>query len=98
MSEYGIKILNYTAGSIFEVSQGVRFKYDTTPAMLTNSLFKDFICANGLKLWKDESTRDIICIDYKYGSVSYEEAVKRVLKQIKENRIERNQENLESYI
>lgn len=89
MSEYGIKILNYTAGSIFEVSQGVRFKYDTTPAMLTNSLFKDFICANGLKQWKDESTRDIICIDYKYGSVSYEEAVKRVLKQIKENRIER---------
>jgi hypothetical protein len=89
MSEYGIKILNYSAGSIFEVAQGVRFKYDTTPAMLTNSLFKDFICANGLKLWKDESTRDIICIDYKYGSVSYEEAVKRVLKQIKANRIER---------
>lgn len=89
MSEYGIKILNYSAGSIFEVAQGVRFKYDTTPAMLTNSLFKDYICANGLKLWKDESTRDIICIDYKYGSVSYEEAVKRVFKQIKANRIER---------
>lgn len=89
MSEYGIKILNYTAGSIFEVTQGVRVKYDTTPAMLTNSLFKDFLMANGLKLWKEESTRDIICIDYKYGSCSYEEAVKRVQKSISQNRIER---------
>lgn len=89
MSEYGIKILNYSAGSICEVNQGVRFKYDTTPAMLTNSLFKDFLMDNGLKLWKEESTRDIICIDYKYGSCSYEEAIKRVKKQIKENRIER---------
>lgn len=89
MSEYGIKINNYTAGSIFEVSQGVRFKYDFTPAMLTNSLFKDFLMENGLKLWKEESTRDIICIDYKYGSCSYEDAIKRVQKSIKENRIER---------
>lgn len=89
MSEYGIKILNYSAGSICEVNQGVRFKYDTTSAMLTNSLFKDFLMDNGLKLWKEESTRDIICIDYKYGSCSYEEAIKRVKKQIKENRIER---------
>ena len=89
MSEYGIKINNYTAGSIFEVSQGVRFKYDFTPAMLTNSLFKDFLMENGLKLWKEESTRDIICIDYKYGSCSYEDALKRAKKLIKENRIER---------
>lgn len=89
MSEYGIKINNYTAGSIFEVSQGVRIKYDTTPAMLTNSLFKDFLMENGLKLWKGEATRDIICIDYKYGSCSYKEASKRLQKQIKENRLER---------
>lgn len=89
MSEYGIKIENYSAGSIFEVSQGVRFKYDKKPAMLTNSLFKDFIVANGLKVWKDEATRDIICIDYKYGSCSYDEAMKRLKKQIRENRIER---------
>lgn len=89
MSEYGIKIYNYSAGSIFEVSQGVRLKYDRTPAMLTNSLFKDFITENGLKLWKDESTRDIICIDYKYGSTSYEEALRRAYKLAKQNRIER---------
>ena len=89
MSEYGIKILNYSAGSIFEVSQGVRYKYDTTPAILTNSLFKDFLMKNGLKLWKEESTRDIICIDYKYGSCSYKEAAKRLRKQIEQNRLER---------
>ena len=81
--------MNYTAGSIKEVEQGIRFKYDQTPAMLTNSLFKDFLMENGLKLWKDESTRDVICIDYSYGSCSYNDAVRRVRKQIKENRIER---------
>lgn len=89
MSEYGIKIWNYTAGSIEEVEQGVRLKYDKTPAMLTNSLFKDFIMANGLKLYKEESTRDIICINYDYGSDSYQDALKKVKKQIKNNRLER---------
>jgi hypothetical protein len=89
LSEYGIKIYNYTAGSIEEVEQGVRLKYDRTPAMLTNSLFKDFIMANGLKLYKEESTRDIICINYDYGSDSYQDAIKKVKKQIKTNRLER---------
>ena len=43
MSQYGLKILNYMAGSIWGVSQGTRYSYDTTPAMLTNSLFLDYL-------------------------------------------------------
>lgn len=78
MSEYGIKILNYSCGSIYEVNQGVRYKYDTTPAMLTNSLFKDFLVENGLKVYKGESTRDIICIDFNYGSRSYEKEIEHI--------------------
>lgn len=89
MSEYGLKILNYSAGSIFEVDQGVRYRYDTKNAMLTNSLFKDFLVENGLKIWKEESTRDIICIDFKYGSRSYEDEMKHIYKLAKQNRIER---------
>lgn len=89
MSKYGIKILNYAAGSIHEVNLGVRYKYDTTPAMLTNSLFKDFLSENGLKIWKEESTRDIICIDFCYGSRSYEDEMKHINKLVKKNRLER---------
>ena len=89
MSEYGLKILNYSAGSIFEVDQGVRYRYDTKNAMLTNSLFKDFLVENGLKIWKEESTRDIICIEFKYGSRSYEDEMKHIYKLAKQNRIER---------
>ena len=39
--------------------------------MFVNSLFKDFLEDNGLKVWKEESTRDIICIEFNYGSRSY---------------------------
>lgn len=39
--------------------------------MFTNSLFYDFLLENGLKTWKWESTRDIICLEFHYGSRSY---------------------------
>lgn len=78
MSKYGIKILNYSCGSIYEVEQGVRYKYDTTPAMLTNSLFLDFLKENGLKIYKGVSTRDIICIDFKYGSRDFKSEIKHL--------------------
>ena len=38
MSEFGYKINNYEAGSIYGVMMGMRDKYDYTEAMLTNSL------------------------------------------------------------
>lgn len=78
MSDYGIKILNYMAGSIWGVSQGTRYAYDTTPAMLTNSLFLDFMRENGLKIYKGVSTRDIICIDFQYGSRTFKEEIRHL--------------------
>ena len=78
MSEYGIKILNYMAGSIWGVSQGTRYAYDTTPAMLTNSLFLDYMKENGLKIYKGVSTRDIICIDFQYGSRTFKDEIKHL--------------------
>ena len=43
MGKYGYKIHNYAAGSIYEKMTGVREIYDCKDAMLTNSLFLDYI-------------------------------------------------------
>ena len=79
MSEYGVKYKIIQAGSIYECNTGVRDELDMKDGMLCNSLFLDFLLANKMKLWKEESTRDIICVDFKYGSRSYEEARKHLV-------------------
>ena len=77
-SKYGIKIKNIQAGSIYGYNLGIRDNYEMTDAMLTNSLFSEFIIKNGLKVWKGESTRDIICIEFDYGTRSYDDEVKHL--------------------
>ncbi len=49
----------------------MRDHYEYKDAMFSNSLFKDFLDGNGLTTWKDESTRDIICLEFNYGTRSY---------------------------
>lgn len=49
--------------------------------MFSNSLFSDYIIQNGLNVWNDTSTRDIICLDFDFGSRSYEEEMDHLLKQ-----------------
>ena len=83
MSEYGLKIKNFEAGSLYGYNLGVREMLDSTDAMLTNSLFSDFLKENGLNIWKDISTRDIICIEFNYGTRSYEEEMEHFAKKIK---------------
>lgn len=83
MSEFGLRINNFAAGSIMEKNLGVRDRYDITEAMLINSLFKDYMVAHGLNVYKGESTRDIICITFKYGSRTYEEEIAHLNKRIK---------------
>jgi len=78
MSKYGLKIKNIQAGSLYDVNLGVRDNLDSKDAMLTNSLFLDFLKENGLNVWKEESTRDVICIDFSYGSRSYDEEIKHL--------------------
>ena len=48
--------------------------------MLVNSLFLDFLLDNGLSVWKDGSTRDIICLEFNYGTRSYKEEVAHLRK------------------
>lgn len=83
MSKFGLFIKNYMAGSIYEYNLGVRAGYDFKRAMISNSLFLDFLKKNGLEVWKDKATRDVICIDFAYGSSSYEQQKKKISKSIK---------------
>ncbi len=81
--ETGLKIKNIKAGTLFGYNQGVRDRYDYTDAVFNDSLFSDFIKANGLNVWNEQSTRDIICLDFDFGSRSYQEEIDHLLKQFK---------------
>jgi len=48
--------------------------------MFVNSLFYDYLKENGLKTWKDESTRDIICLEFNFGSRSYQDELNHLRK------------------
>ena len=91
MGEFGLKIKNYGAGSIYGYNLGVRDRYDTNDAMLTNSLFLDFLLDNGLTTWKDKATRDVICIEFGYGTRSYEEEIARINKEMRDCKELRNE-------
>lgn len=78
MGKYGLKIKNIKAGTLWGYNLGVRDRFDYSPAMLCNSLFYYHMRDNGLKAIKDESTQDIICLDFGFGSRSFEEELKRV--------------------
>lgn len=90
MSKYGLKIKNFQAGSIYGVDLGIRDNYDSKDAMLTNSLFLDFMMQNGLTTIHNDSTRDIICIGFRYGTRSFQEELKNIRKSGKEFREERH--------
>lgn len=89
LSEFGVKINNYQAGAIYDTNLGLREKYHTTPAMLTNSLFLDFLKENGLKVNKGGFSKDVICVQFDYGSDSYGKAIDKIKKAIDKNRVER---------
>ena len=97
MSEYGLKIKRIQAGSIYEKNLGVREQLDEKDAMQVNSLFLDFLLANGLKVWKGESTRDIVVIDFSYGSRSYEEEVRHLTKLANEDLLKKAEANRDKY-
>ena len=86
ISKYGIKIKNFQAGALYQCNLGVRENYDYTKAMFTNNLLLYYLMDNGLKV-NNGWTRDIICIEFDYGSRSYEEEIKHLDKciQIAEN-------------
>ena len=80
ISEFGLKIKNIEASTLLEYNLGIRDHYEYKDAMFTNSLFSDYLKENGLKVWKEESTRDIICLEFNFGTRSYEQEIDHLYK------------------
>lgn len=80
ISEFGLKIKNIEASTLVEFNNGIRDHYEYKEAMFTNSLFKDFLEENGLKKWGNDSTRDLICLDFNYGTRSYNQEIDHLRK------------------
>lgn len=83
MLKYGVKIKNIEASTLYGYNLGIRQMYESKDAMFPNSLLLDFLLKNKLKVWKEESTRDIICLNFNFGCRSFEEEVKHIEKTIK---------------
>lgn len=94
MSEYGIKIKNIQAGTLYEYNLGVRDYFDYTNAMFTNNLLGYYLLNNGLKVNKNGSTKDIICINFDFGSYSYKDNIKKINTMIKDETDEEKKKNL----
>jgi hypothetical protein len=92
--QFGVKIKNIEASTLYEYNTGVRQYYSFKPAMFTNSLFCDFLKENGLKI-KNSSTRDIICLEFNFGTRSYEEEIEHIDKMIAK---EQDQEKKDFYL
>lgn len=88
MSEFGLKIKNIEAATLYEYNKGLRDHYEYKDAMFVNSLFKDFMCENKLKVWKEESTRDLICLEFNFGTRSYEQEIAHIRKIAKKARVD----------
>lgn len=98
MGEFGLKIKNYKAGALYGYNLGVRDRYDYTEAMFNKSLFYYHMMDHGLDAYKDESTRDIICIDFGFGSRSYEEEMEHLRKMLAKAEDEETQSRLQYLI
>ena len=85
MGEYGWKIKNFKAATVYGKNIGIRDRYDYTEAMLHHSLFTRWLKNNGMQTdKKDESTKDIICMDFQFGLRSYKEELSH-LKQMRKD-------------
>lgn len=97
MSKYGIKIKNIKAGTLYGYNKGLRTRYDYTNAMLNNSLFSLYMSKNGMNVYKGETTRDIICLEFNFGSRSYDEEIKH-LKEILESSSDNSKDKINKII
>lgn len=73
INQYGVKIKNIEASTLWEYNRHMRSRYEWTHSLFANSLFLDYLKEHGLKIQKDGSTRDIICLEFNYGTRSYQD-------------------------
>lgn len=73
---------------MYEYNKGLRDHYDYKDAMFVNSIFKDYTVQNGLKVWKEESTRDLVCLEFNFGTRTFEEEISHLKKIARKARLE----------
>ncbi len=88
MSEFGFKIRNIEASTLFEYNAGLKEYYEYKDAMFVNSLFKEFLEQHGLKVYKDDFTRDIICLEFNYSTKSFQQEMEHLVKLAKHTQAE----------
>ena len=98
MSGFGLKIRNYEAAVLYEYNLGIREYATYTDAMFSNSLLSDYLKTIGLNVTKAESTSDIVCIKFSFGTRDYEDNKKRIQKQLKEEDDEKQREYLQAVL
>ena len=85
MSQYGLRIQNMEAASVYEYMNGFRARLDSTKAMLVNSLFLDYLLDNDLLVLQGDFTRSIICLQFGYGTKDYEGTKERLEDSVHKN-------------
>lgn len=63
---------------LYDVNLGVRDYFTYTDAMLNNSLFSYYMQEHGMNVYKGETTRDLVCLDFDYGSKDYQTELSRL--------------------
>lgn len=106
MSEYGIKIKNIKASTLYEYNLGVRNRYEYKEAILSNSLFSDYMKKLKMhihtnKIRNTESTLDIVCLEFDFKSRSFEEEMIHINNQISnclDEELKKKFEDIKAYI
>ena len=97
MSQHGLRIINAESASIYEYEHGFRNYPDTTKAMLVNSLFLDFLLDNDLiTVTKRDFTRDIICVQFNYGTKDYDSMIRNINMRIDKCTDDKGKESLKT--
>lgn len=82
MSEYGVKIKNIEAATLYEYNLGIRQRYLAKDGMFTNSLLLDFLKKNGLRITKGGFTKDIICLTFNMNAKPKADHIEKLKKAI----------------
>ncbi|MBS7360413.1 MAG: hypothetical protein KIG53_07395, partial [Oscillospiraceae bacterium] len=90
---------------LYDVNLGTRDYFTYTDAMLNNSLFSYYLKRNGLNVYrrkqdaefsKDESTRDVVCLDFDFGSRSFDDEFSRLSKLLDEDMSDASKDRIEN--
>lgn len=85
MYEWGIQIYNIEAASIYEYNHHFRERLDLKRGVLANSLLLDFLLENNLNVIGKGYTKDVICVEFNYGSKCFERKLNEVKKRLKDS-------------